>query len=299
MNLQNQLCELPTLLTGVNLPAPLDSEYMKSVIMFKAGLLIPLYSEPETMQECISVWFYTHYWNFERLVKLIQTEYAPLENYDRHETGTRGISGNSNSTGNGNATETIDRNSTGLTTDHLSEVTERTENLRRDIDDRKTSSGEIENSETESSTVTVDHDETVTAEISADNASTYQPDNQKTTAADTTTETERELSSEGSSESRETDVIAQTDAVTEHIEHTADREIHTNTHDVGQKTTVTQQTNVAENTQNEEHSGYMHGNIGVTTSQQMFLQELDLLRGFNAYDYICDMFIRDNMLHMW
>ena len=49
-----------------------------------------------------------------------------------------------------------------------------------------------------------------------------------------------------------------------------------------------------------EHAiNYIHGNIGVTTSQQMFLAEIDLLGGFNAYQFITEMFSKDLMLSIW
>lgn len=49
-----------------------------------------------------------------------------------------------------------------------------------------------------------------------------------------------------------------------------------------------------------EHAvNYIHGNIGVTTSQQMFQAELDLLGGFNAYTYIVEQFARDCLLSIW
>lgn len=40
----------------------------------------------------------------------------------------------------------------------------------------------------------------------------------------------------------------------------------------------------------------IHGNIGVTTNQQMIEQELELLRHFNIYGYIAELFENDNML---
>ena len=40
----------------------------------------------------------------------------------------------------------------------------------------------------------------------------------------------------------------------------------------------------------------IHGNIGVTTNQQMIEQELELLRHFDIYGYIADLFENDNML---
>lgn len=40
------------------------------------------------------------------------------------------------------------------------------------------------------------------------------------------------------------------------------------------------------------HSGRTHGNIGVTTSQQMLEQEIDIAPKLNVYDYIIDSFRR-------
>lgn len=46
------------------------------------------------------------------------------------------------------------------------------------------------------------------------------------------------------------------------------------------------------NTRNSD----IHGNIGVTTNQQMIEQELELLRHFDIYGYIAELFENDNML---
>ena len=40
----------------------------------------------------------------------------------------------------------------------------------------------------------------------------------------------------------------------------------------------------------------IHGNIGVMTNQQMIEQELELLRHFDIYGYIAELFEADNML---
>lgn len=40
----------------------------------------------------------------------------------------------------------------------------------------------------------------------------------------------------------------------------------------------------------EEHESHIHGNIGVTTSQQMIQSSIDLYGGFNIYIAISDMF---------
>lgn len=44
---------------------------------------------------------------------------------------------------------------------------------------------------------------------------------------------------------------------------------------------------------------HMHGNIGVTSNQDMINQELDLLERFNVYEWIAKEFASDLMLHLW
>lgn len=46
----------------------------------------------------------------------------------------------------------------------------------------------------------------------------------------------------------------------------------------------------------KQHS---HGNIGVTTNQQMIEQELELLRHFDIYGYIAEQFENDNMIMIY
>lgn len=49
---------------------------------------------------------------------------------------------------------------------------------------------------------------------------------------------------------------------------------------------------------NSTHTGRTHGNIGVTTSQQMLQSELDIAR-FNIYQHICDLFIDELLLAVY
>lgn len=216
----NQVSYLPTLLDGVTLPTDdLDTELLKSVIMERCGLLEPLYSEPETMKEVISIWFRSHSWNIERIINLIKTKYAPLENYDRHEDLERGKSDTRNRTEATTENRTQEYSETGDVT--TNEETERT--------------------------------------VAAFNTSAYTPADK--TVRDARTQTETGGSTEGST----TGNLTGTEAGNE-----------------------------------SEHAiNYIHGNIGVTTSQTMFLSEVDLLGGFNAYQFIAEMFSKDLMLSIW
>ena len=216
------------MLDGVTLPNDdLDAELLKSVIVERCGLLEPLYSEPETMKQVISIWFRSHSWNIERLINLVKTAYAPLENYDRHENLSR------------------QKDNTGSRTET------RTENRTENRTQNYTESAEVvTNEETERT-------------VAAFNTSTYSPADKTVRDARTTTETE------GS----------------------------TTGADTGNTTGNTS----GSETGNEVETAinYVHGNIGVTTSQQMFLSELDLLGGFNAYQFITEMFSKDLMLSIW
>lgn len=49
---------------------------------------------------------------------------------------------------------------------------------------------------------------------------------------------------------------------------------------------------------NSTHTGRTHGNIGVTTSQQMLQSQLDIVR-FNIYQQICDLFIDELLLAVY
>lgn len=189
----------------------LDLDLLKSVLVERCGLLEPLYSEPETMKQCISIWFRSHQWNIERLITLVKTSYKPLENYDRHEDLAR----DKNDTR--NRTENRTQNFTENGTVNMDDVTERT--------------------------------------VAAFNTDAYSPADKTRRDADTAT-------SSGGQTAGQT---AGTEAGAE-----------------------------------AEHAvNYIHGNIGVMTSQAMFTEETALLDGFNIYQFIVNMFSRDLMLSIW
>lgn len=200
------------MLDGVTLPSDdLDADLLKSVIVERCGLLTPLYSEPETMKQVISIWFRSHQWNIAHVIDLIKTSYKPLENYDRHEDLERG--------------KTDTRN--------------RSENRTQEYSEN----GDITtNEETE-------------RKVAAFNTSTYSPADQTVSDSETLSKT---------------------------------------TGDTSGSTTGTEA-----GSENEHAVNYIHGNVGVTTTQAMFQEELALLGGFNAYQFIAEMFSRDLMLSIW
>ena len=68
--------------------------------------------------------------------------------------------------------------------------------------------------------------------------------------------------------------------------------------DTGNTTISATDSNVGNDRQDSEHSGRIHGNIGVTTSQQMLQSELDIAR-FNLIDQITDLFLDDFCIRVY
>lgn len=92
MNFQNQVDYGQhfgiDVLGGVPDIETLDTDTLKSHIMFKCGLLTPLYSEPTTMRDAIAHWFSYMSYDIGKMIALRKTEYLPLENYRRQEDET-------------------------------------------------------------------------------------------------------------------------------------------------------------------------------------------------------------------
>lgn len=180
------------LFKGLTLPEGLAKKTLTDNILLEGGEFEVLYSDPWALQNFISVWADREAATFQRWVDALAIEYAPLENYDRHEDWT----------------DTLDSDGTSRTTG---------------TNDTSTSG-------------------TVTTDVSAYDSSSYQPKDKVT-----------------SSETIDNDT-------TENNTSTLDNE--------------------------GVHTGRIHGNIGVTTSQQMLESELDL--GYwNIYSRITDMFLKE------
>ena len=221
MNLQNLIDagrhENIDIFSGVTVPAPLDAETVKSAIMIRSGLMTPLYKEPKVFQALVTHWFIAKQWTFQHLINIIQAEYNPIENYNRHEDTTDTQSG----------------------------------------EDVLTMAGG--NQETHSGTDTETHSgtDTTTNSISAENSSGWSND------------TKSDLGHGHTINDQHGHVI--TDQYQGRSDTTEYGKINTRESDI-------------------------HGNIGVTTNQQMIEQELELLRHFDIYGYIAELFENDNML---
>ena len=200
------------LFKGLTLPTGLVKKTLTDNILLQGGEFEVLYSDPWALQNFISIWADREQATFQRWVDALAIEYAPLENYDRHEDWT----------------DTLDSDGTSRTTGTNDTSTHRSE----DVD--TTNNG------------------TVTTDVSAYDSTGYQP-KEKVTSSETST-------------------------IDTSISETIDND------------TTENNTSTLDN--EGIHTGRIHGNIGVTTSQQMLEAELDL--GYwNIYSRITDMFLKE------
>lgn len=267
MNLQNQVDYLQItrqsdIFSGLSVPTPLNVDTAKSAIMTRCGLLTPVYSEPEVMQAAIGQWSVRMQWTFQHLINIIQAEYSPIENTDRYSEHTTENEGGTTRTHSGTDT----RNETHGGTDTRSEGGQ-TGTVHGGTDTR-----------TEGGTTGTQHGgaDATTNEVSAYNSAGYQADRKETLQHG-----ETETVTHGKTDSLrhgETETI--THGKTDALQH-------------GETVTETQQHGLQISDQSsgtQTYTEHTHGNIGVTTNQQLIEQELALLRHFDIYGFIAEKF---------
>lgn len=333
MNLQNlvDFCkeyELPDIFSGVSVPAPLNPDVVKSAIMVRCGLLTPLYGEPDTFRNLVTHWFTTKQWTFEHLINVIQSEYSPIENVyeNRKETTTYGSSnihsGGYKDAASGKDTTThSEKDSTERTFTNYHDKNERSFDQYHDKNERSfdqyhdkiAREYDAQNPLKESTKFQGSH--VTESLISAFNDSAYQADKKTgetygVNAAGTSDPRQDEKTTTGKYTDDHTETGKVIDDRTEAGKVIDDRTETGSYKDetlFGHKITLDNGKTITRTYQNdkEDHVGidtfdvFRHGNIGVTTNQQMINEELELLRHFDIYSFIAELFENDNMLMIY
>ena len=281
MNLQNLIdyCkayDLPDPLSGISVPEPIDADRVRAAIMMRCGLLEPVYPQPDVFRQTLAQWFDNRAWNFEHLIKIIRAEYSPIENTDKYSDHSISRDGN----------ETIRQGGSDIIMDggkdtvQLSGSDETalsgTDTLQLSGSDTTSASGTDTTTETPNTTTTR------TDEISAENANTYQPDNKQTTTETGTTETETDYGKTDTTTygKKDTTTYGKKDTLTYGKK---DETTYGKTSETAYGKTEERRTDG-----DESYTEHTHGNIGVTTNQQMITEELELIKRFNLYDWIAE-----------
>ena len=75
----------PTLFDSAQMPAGCDKDSLINVIMAHCGQLYPYHQVPAQLKLNIDFWFKRNYFNFSRMFQAINSDFNPVENYDRYE----------------------------------------------------------------------------------------------------------------------------------------------------------------------------------------------------------------------
>lgn len=229
-----------------------DVELYISRIIFEAMDLELVYPDPAYMKRAIQLWSLgkRNVWN--KVAQALTAYYNPIENYNRSETWTDTDSRTENWTDTNSQTDSWTHGSG--TTDTGTVDVKRTDNLKA----KTTGNNRSDNN------ATISLDETDTNSAIAYNTNTWK-DNTKT-AIDRVTEEAR----------------SQIDSISNTVDNTGTQDtkttnnLHQNVEENGLSTVSGSVGRTGNTGGSVTHTGNVSGNIGVTTSQQMVQQEMEL-----------------------
>lgn len=247
-----------TILNGIILPSGLSLDTLKNNIILECAELEVIYSAPSFFRWAVDCWAIKEFPVWERMWNAIQTEYNPLENYDRTETttetGTHSKEESITESGHTTAENTLTESGSYSKEDHDTDTT-----------DKDSSSSGTTHSESESNTSS-DHfvygfnDSSQVKQSSDTGTDTTETDGTTSATGTENTEFEHSGTESGSNTGSHSGTESETRTGSRTGEESSDNSLTRNSR--------------------------IHGNIGVTTSQQMLTAELELDKKINMYDII-------------
>ena len=242
-----------TIFQELTLPTGIDSDKLLDIVLLQCGEFEALYADPYFLQDAVKVWGNKHYATFDKWKKALDIEYNPLENYDRKEDWTEVASGTSRSDRQTDTSEENNASSVGSSNSHSD----------KKVDGKSNTNITQANNES--------HSEDQTEQVSAFDSASFQNKAKKII--------------DGSSGNTSNSI---NDANTSSNESGNDSTVNNEVND-SKSAINSKESNSSSNSANNIRSGRTHGNIGVTTSQQMLQSELDIA-AWNLYKHIADLF---------
>lgn len=281
----------------IDIPDRLDKHMLIDTIVERSGACTPIYADPSLFHHYMVMWFKTNKPIFEKMIDTTLFEYNPIENYDRREwykdvhdydvVDGKNTTQFTDSSGEQNGTGNITNNGT---TDNTSNTTsDSTKNITSDV------------STTQDSTVTDNNTTKLSSNSTEDNVLHVYPfDSNLSQPKD-----ERNITN-GKNDNTTYDGTVKSDI--DGTEHTVSKEIDNSTGKIIDHGTTLNTSDSTEHNESKssvgsigeenskrddtgtfEHEAYIHGNIGVTTTQAMIAEERAIIL-YNVYENISDMF---------
>lgn len=299
------------LFLNLTVPQGIDKSTLVDNILLRGGEFEVVYSDPDFMQYAIGSWSQKWMRTMRKWIEALSTEYNPLENYDRYEN----IQDKTNKKS--NMDRTLDHRDDTLintqdlhTLDTQNKRTLDTESLNtRNLLDEETRNLKDKETRDIDDTTTYDHTTSTEQLVSAYDSSSYQPasmtintngvesggsvghntDRVKSEGTDTFDHTGKDIFNHtGYDDTKHTGTDTMNNTGTDTINRTGtEGTIHTGT--------------IKDNGGEEafnDHIAHVHGNIGVTTSQQMLEAELNISR-WNIYEQITDLFLTEFVIPIY
>lgn len=88
-----------SLFDEIRTPSGVDKQTLVNTILIESGEFEVVYTNPDFLKVAINTWFERKYMMLDRWIKAINTDYKPLENYNRTETWTDEVSGSTSNNG--------------------------------------------------------------------------------------------------------------------------------------------------------------------------------------------------------
>ena len=248
-----------SLFDGVQLPDGLDRDILINEILKNSGDLYPYHQHPGMLKLNITFWFSRKHYDFLQMYNALRAKYNPIENYDRYEEFNRNYV-NSGS----------DKTSTELDSTNTTTHTGTDENA-------KTGTDAAAKTGTDTSETT--NNSTTEKGVSAYNETGYTNREKDTTEQHSTT----------------TQTYNTTDTLTHN---TKDTSTYNNTvkssSSGGDSSTIEYGSK-----RSEDENNHIHGNIGVTTAQQMITEEINLRMKFDLYELIAMQFEHEFLIQVY
>ena len=326
------------LFKNLTVPTGLNKDTLTENILLRGGEFEVIYSDPLFMQYAIGTWSKKWQRTMEKWLQALAINYNPLENYDRYENiqDTSTKTSNMDRTLDHqdetviNTQDLLDINTENARTINTQELrTLDTENKRtldtdtlsiRNLMDEENRNLTDEETRLMNDTTTYDHDTEVERRVSAFDSSSYQPaevtynkdsDSDHNTVSidytgtDTFEHTGKDIFNHtGTEDNKQTGTDTMNNTGTDTLNNTGTDTMNNTgterTNRTGSETTGHTGTISDEGGEDgfNDHVAHIHGNIGVTTSQQMLEAELDIDK-WNIYEHITDLFLTEFVIPIY
>ena len=275
-----------TLFDNLTFPEGIEKDIAVNEILMKSGEFELVYPSLNFIKSQITMWGRKHYRTFQKWLDALSIEYDPLYNYDRHEeySDEEHKGSNYKTEADYNEDKTLD-----LEDKRTPDLTE-----QRTPDLSETRSPDLNEQTTYNTTDTTAQMQAAESErsVSAYDATGYSPSEK--------TETDNGIVDVTKSGTVDLDTTGTDTTTTTGTDTTTTTGTDTTTHSGTDKTNVKGKLSDVTGSENNyvTHDAHLYGNIGVTTSQQMLRDELDVQR-WNIYEHIADIFVDEFCIQIY